>query len=293
LTALGIIIGIAAIISLISLGDSMKLAISDQLNQLGSDKIIVTQTLGGGSGIGSFGPPRGSGESLRDSDLKKIQAIPGVQIAMPVLVKSVPVTYKSSTRVMNIVSFSADDADKFFSDIQQFELESGRFLNANDRSAIVIGSGVINGVFDNNPKLLSKIQLNGKDVRVVGILKSTGNSQWDSGIMTTIETLRDAINGTDEISLIMIKSNGNVKEVSAKVEDVLDKAHGDDIYTAMTTEQIGERITKVFVMLTFLLSGIAAISLLVAGFGIMNTMLMSVMEGNRSHKIANYENISC
>jgi len=96
--------------------------------------------------------------------------------------------------------------------------------------------------------------------------------------MTNTETLGDITGNVDEITMIMAKSNGNVKKTAEKIQKYLDDKYGENVFQAMTTDQVIERIDAVFGSMTLVLSGIAGISLLVAGFGIMNTMLMSVME---------------
>lgn len=275
LTLLGIIIGIATIVALISLGDSMKNSISEQLNQLGPNRIIVMPA-SSGSGFGA--PSGGAARVLTERDLERIRNIKGVESAIPIVTKSFPVTYKKTTKMVTIMGVAAKDSEKFFSDVQSFDLKEGRFFKDGEMNTVVLGSMLLDGYFDVDPQLKSKININGVDVRVVGVLQPVGSQSEDMAIMTSIETIKGILDNPDEISMIMVKANGDPKTVAEAIEKMLDKEHGKGLFMAMTTDQIMKQIENVLSILTFVLVGIAAISLLVAAFGIMNTMLMSVLE---------------
>ena len=278
LTLLGIIIGIATIVALISLGDSMKNSITEQLNQLGPNRIIVMPQ-SSGSGFGA--PSGGAARVLTQSDLDKIRNLKGVESAIPIVTKSFPVTYKKTTKLVTIMGVAAKDSEDFFSDVQTFDLKGGRFFKDGEINTIVLGSMVADGYFDTDPQLKSKININGIDVRVVGILQPVGSQSEDLAIMTSIETIKGLLDNPNEITMIMVKANGDPQTVADEIEKLLDKRHGKGLFSAMTTDQILKRIESVLSIMTFILVGIAAISLLVAAFGIMNTMLMSVLERTR------------
>jgi putative ABC transport system permease protein len=176
---------------------------------------------------------------------------------------------------------AAKDSEDFFSDVQTFDLKGGRFFKDGEINTIVLGSMVADGYFDTDPQLKSKININGIDVRVVGILQPVGSQSEDLAIMTSIETIKGLLDNPNEITMIMVKANGDPQTVADEIEKLLDKRHGKGLFSAMTTDQILKRIESVLSIMTFILVGIAAISLLVAAFGIMNTMLMSVLERTR------------
>lgn len=276
LTLLGVIVGIATIVALMSLGDSMKGAVNDQLSQLGPNRVMVTpKSFGGG-----FGPPSGGGIALTDKDLRRIENIGGVDIAIPIIFKTLPVTYKDETAFLTVTAFPAEETETFFKDVQSFEIDEGRFLKDGEKNSLVVGSLVLTDVFSKNPRLKSKLTVKGEGMRIVGAIKPVGNSRDDAGIMTTIETMKDIVD-TNEYTLIMVKVKKNPDEVAEEIEKELKKLHNEDLFTAFTTEQLIEQINSVLSIITVVLGGIAAISLLVAAFGIMNTMLMSVLERTR------------
>jgi len=276
LTLLGIIIGIAAIVALVSLGESMKFSISEQLSSLGSNRIFVTPKMSSTVGFGISGQAR----QFSDSDVELIKKIDGVEMAIPISSTTLPVEYKGMSTMISVMAFPASDTMKFFSDVQSYEIENGRFMNDNEKFSVVLGNSVSDNYFDGKLKVGTRIKLNNIDVRVVGILKPIGNRLEDNVILITREGLK-SISGIDSISIILVKTKGDPNVVAEKIESTLKKFHGSNSFSAMTTAQVIERIGSVIGIISLVFIGIAAISLLVAGFGIMNTMLMSVMERTR------------
>jgi len=273
LTILGITIGIAAIVSLSSLGEGMKYSVTEELEELGPNKIVVTPQIRAGR---SFGLSK-----LDDKDLNTVKNVRGVESAIPILMKTLPVKYKRETANLYVYGFPPEEAKKFFEDIQNLELAQGRYLSKGEKYTCVIGDLVANKVFSDKVRAGAKIEIKGKSIRVVGILQPVGNTQDDSAVMMSIEGLRELTNSKDEITLIMAKARSNPKEVANDIEKALEKRHGEKSFTAMTTEDIVKTVGNILGLISLVFAGIAAISLLVAGFGIMNTMLMSVMERTR------------
>lgn len=276
LTLLGISIGIGAVVALISIATGMESAITAVLEDFGPNKIYIVPKGFGGGGFGG-----GYGETLRDSDLELVKDVKGISTAIPMLVKSLPVEYDGEKKSLTIIGIPAKESAKFFSDVQSYDLSQGRFISSGEKYTVVAGYLIEKDTFSKDIKLKSKITIKDIDFRVVGIFQRIGNPQDDSQMYMSIETLRELTGSGDEITSILAEANGNPNEVAKKVEDVLAKKHGDDIFMAMTTEQIQEQVQSIFGILSIALGGIASISLVVAGFGIMNTMLMSVMERTR------------
>ncbi|MBI4018828.1 MAG: ABC transporter permease [Candidatus Aenigmarchaeota archaeon] len=275
LTVTGIAIGIAAVVALITIGNSLTLAVSDQLEQLGSDKVFIVQS---SAGSGGLGPPSGTAATLTDSDLDEIENLKSVDKVVPALVASLPVTYKGETRSLLVRGIPAKDAAVFFSDVQIYDMEEGRFLEDAEKTGIVTGNLLKNDVFSEEVRVRSKLELLDSDYRVVGMFGQTGNQQYDTSITMTIEAMRDLLDKKDEITAMVAKVNGEPKEAAEDIEKILEDNHGEDLFIALTSDQLIERINSVFSVMSVVLGGIAAISLIVAAFGIMNTMLMSVME---------------
>ncbi len=272
---LGIIIGIASIISLVSIGEGLKVSVSKQLESFGSDKIIVSP-----ASVSGLSPTGFFGEDLKESDVKNIENINGVKIAAGVLFKTLPVNYEKQAKTAYIIGMDAKDAQKLFIDIQAFEISEGRYFKEGESDSAVIGSLVAEKMFKKEVKIGDFISIKDKKFKVIGIMKSIGNSQDDSQIYVPLETLRDIVGGKDSLSMVFAKVSdvSRVDEISKNIEKKLDREHGENTYSAISSQQIADRVGSIFSILSFVLGGIASISLIVAGVGISNTMFTSVLE---------------
>lgn len=278
LTLLGVIIGIASVVALISLGEGLTNSITSSIEQLGANNIFVAPR---SSGSG-FGGPSGGSVALSQQDLDAVKGVRNVDIAMPILFKTLPAKYNGQTAFVTTLGFPISDSKKFFSDVQHFTLAQGRFLQTGEANSVVLGWRIYQDSFTENVRLGSNIEINGKKMRVVGILEETGNSQSDSAILMSIDTLRDLSNSPkDEMTMILVRAVEDPKGTAALIEKKLENIHKEKVFVAMTTDQVLNQINQIFGVMSIVLAGIAGISLLVAAFGIMNTMLMSVLERTR------------
>ncbi len=275
LTMLGVIIGIAAVVALISLGNGLNASIEERFEQLGPNRIFIAQRTAG-FGTGS-GPPTG-GVALTDKDLNVIKRVSGVESAVPFMQRTLVLKYGDQSAVVPVGGIPLEDAEEFFSDIQSFEIDEGRNLKNGEQSAVVIGNRVAHDIFEKDIRVGDKISISGKSVTVVGILKSTGSQQNDNMALMSIEALRDITGAKDQITAIMAKAHSEPKVVAERIDKELEDLHGDRLFTAYTSEELVKQIGQIFSIVSLILAGIAGISLLVASFGIANTMLMSVLE---------------
>jgi len=275
LTVLGIVIGIAAIIGLVSIGEGLRNSISQQLESFGSDKIIVMQ--GSGSNIvGGF-----FGEALKESDVKKIEDMNGVKSATGILFKMLPLKYEREIETTYVIGVDESKAEEFYSQI--FEIDEGRYPNKGEKGVIVLGSLASTKMFEDEIKLGNSVYINDEKFKVIGILKSVGSNQDDRQVYISLDKLREISGGKDSLSAIFVKVSdvSRVDEIAASIEKKFDREYGKNTFTAMTSEQITESVGSILSVLTFVLGGIASISLVVAGVGIANTMFTSVLERTR------------
>lgn len=278
LTILGIIIGIASIISLVSIGEGLRVSVSKQLESFGSDKIIVSP-----SSTGGFSPTGFFGEGLKESDIEKIENINGVKIAAGVLFKTLTVKYGKEVKTTYVIGVNAKEAEKIFLDIQAFELSEGRYFKEGESGVVDIGSAIAKDMFEKEVKMGDYIFIKDRKFKVIGIMKSSGSGQDDSQVYIPLTDLTDLVGGKDSISMIFVKVSdaSKINDVSKNIEKKLDKEYGEKTYSATSSQQIADRVGSIFSILSFVLGGIASISLVVAGVGISNTMFTSVLERTR------------
>lgn len=277
LTILGIIIGIAAIISLVSIGEGLKLSVLDQLESFGSDKLIISPSSGTSSG---FGVSTLLGENLVESDVRRIENINGVKTAAGILFKSLPIKFGKEVSSSYVIGIRVEDADKIFFEMQTYELDQGRYFRDGESGVIDIGSGIAKDMFDKEVEMGDSLYIKDKKFKVIGILKSMGNGQDDASIYMSMDDLRDLTGSGDSITMIFAKvsDSSGIEDIADDIEKKLNKEYGEGTYSAISSQQIMDSVGSIISVISFVLGGIASISLVVAGVGISNSMFTSVLE---------------
>ena len=293
LTASGIIIGIAAIIALVSIGTGTNAAVSSALGSLGGNTIFVT----GGGGGGGFGQPSSSTQ-LEKKDLNSIKAISGVDLAVGILFKSEPVTVKSTTKYFTFYGVNSKDAQGFFQNLGVIQIQDGRFFKSGEHGVVVVGSSIATKGFPDPIKVNDKISVKGQKYEVIGILKETGSTQYDSTVIIPIGDLSGTTSGNDQYTIIFARVSfpDRIDNIANAIQKKMDDLHGKKTFVVFTPKQLAQQIGVVTNTLSITLGGIAGIALIVAGIGIANTMLMSIIERTREIGImkaigASYRNV--
>ena len=295
LTILGIIIGVAAVVAILSMGAGMEKSISSQLGGLGADIVTITPGFNRAVGFrghgGGFDGMDGSGSdsNLTVKDTQIIKSVSGVDIVNGIVSGRVDVSYLAET-----ASLSVKGVDPLiWSEMTTTsDLESGRYLSAGDGNVVVIGNTIAEETFKQPLLINTQIEIEGKSFRIVGILEESG--MGDSTIFMPASQARIVIEGfeSDQFSSIEIKVSDTgdeeseyVSEVSEKIEEklLLSRHVTEDTkdFTITSSQAIQEMVSEMMGTMNLFLGGIAAISLLVGAIGIANTMFMSVMERTR------------
>ena len=290
LTIIGIVIGVAAIVAIISIGDGLQASVQKSLGSLGADLITVSpgysRAIGTGPGQGS----QGGGVStlnLTDKDLNVIKQVPGV-IYVNGMVSGrsdmIMGTEKTS------VSISGVDITVWRSIITT-ELESGRYLQPGDSNAVVIGYSLAHNVFLQPITQNRPVTIGGKIFKVVGIFAQSGGfGGTDNAVYMPADPARDVITETvdrNHFTSITVKiADQNLADrVKTDIEQKLMMSRHVNSrtrdFTVTAFASIQQQISSVTQAITLFLGAIAAVSLLVGAVGIANTMFMSVMERTR------------
>ncbi|MDY6966555.1 MAG: ABC transporter permease [Halobacteriota archaeon] len=293
LTILGIIIGVAAVVSILSMGAGMEESIISQLGGLGADIITVTPGFSRASGFRGQGRMMSSDATgtddinLTDKDILNIKSVPGVKYVNGIVSGSAKITYLSES-----ATASVQGVDTFvWREISTSELASGRYLSPGDGNVVVIGDSIANEMFDQPLLINTQITIEGKSFRIVGILsKSGGIGGDDRTIFMPEASAREILDldlDADQFSSIQIKveDSDSVDEITGSIEERLmtsrHVAEDTKDFTITSAQAIQETISGVVGTMNMFLAGIAAISLLVGAIGIANTMFMSVLERTR------------
>lgn len=278
LTLLGIAVGIAAVIALMSVGYGFQQSVTGELVEM-ADLIMV---LPGKASLGSEYVELGS---FNERDLKDVGRIGGVKETATGASSMEEVEYRGEKTVVSIVGIEPRDVGVVFGDM--VKTEEGRFLRDNDHKACLIGHSIAKDYFDEEIRVNDRLKIGGSKFRVVGILEKQGGfkSELDSEIRVTRRDAKSIL-GNDGISWIFVRVRniGEAEEIADEIEERIDENHKlDDFTSAMTMGSVINQLKTIFTLLQAVLIAIASISLIVASIGIMNTMLMSVME--RTHEV--------
>ncbi|MFH1788774.1 MAG: ABC transporter permease [Candidatus Altiarchaeota archaeon] len=281
LTMIGVFVGIMAVVGLTSLGDGMQNAIDHEFEKIGTNRIMV---MPGGAMMGAPGTDIVTGK-LTEEDLKAIKNIKGVEYALGVIQTSVRITYRDETKYAIMFAAPHEPEDvKFMEKVDYFVIEEGRYLNPQDKYKATIGPELAEELFDKEVKLKDKLLIEGKEFEVVGINKKSGNPAHDNKATILYSSAQELLGKGDEYSMISVETKSDVKpsDVKERIEEKLRRLHDvkedEEDFTVETAEQMIKTFTQVLDIVQVVLSGIAGISLLVGGVGIMNTMYTSVIE---------------
>ena len=284
LTMLGVIIGVASVVALVSVGQGATKGISDRLQALGTNLVTVSPGFTRGTITrGSFG----SATTLTLADAVAISELGGVQVVAPELTTNKLVIAGTLNESARIVGTTPGYLSVFAYDMWTGSFISEASVDHNLRVA-VIGATTADNLSLTESSIGSTIYIAGLPFQLVGILQSKGGSTTaDDQVIVPISTARELFVGSNSVSAIGLSatSQDNISTVSAEITALLEQRHGittgvDDFSIATQAQLLGT-VSSVSDVLTLLLAGIASISLLVGGIGIMNIMLVSVRERTR------------
>ena len=274
LTILGVVIGIAAIVSLITIGQGLENAIVDQFSALGADKIRVVPA-------GLTGPPAGV-EGLTDDDVDTVEKVIGVDWVAGFIMTYATIEYDNQAEVVFVKGYPEDLASQGKIDID-VTLVDGSWFSKGDTNVVIIGNSIANNLFDKKVMLKNSILIDGEKFRVVGIMEQIGDQSSDQIIYMPLDYAREKFNLGDEVNGISatVEEGRDMEEVALDIEKDLERKRGDDNFDIFTPEQLLAQLGSILAVVQFLLGGIAGISLVVGGIGIMNSMYTSVLERTR------------
>ena len=285
LTMVGIFIGIAAVVALISLGQGMKEAIGNVFLNIGADKIVIQAK----SGLQFAGPPGSSAASnLTTHDMDVVKRVNGIDKVGARLIKPAKLDFNNEVKFYFAASMPDEDEGRaLITEVNRYETESGRLLKRGDKFKVFIGNSVANkGVFKKkNIELGNTIKINDVEFEVVGILKKSGNPQQDRVVIVPEDTLREVLKIDKrkvDVIAVKVQKGVDVNNVANEIEKAMrrdrDLELGKEDFEVSTPQQILETLNTILTMVEVVLIGIAAVSLLVGGIGIANTMYTAVIE---------------
>ncbi len=295
LTVLGIVIGVAAVIAMLSIGRGAQASITSRIESMGTNLVYVSPGSTSESGVQSAA---GSAGTLTLDDADALAELPDVEAVASVTNSFVQAVYQgtnTNTRLMGVTPG--------YETVSSLTLEDGVFISDDDQKArklvVVLGSSVAETLFGGTGGVVGqKVRLNGQPYEVIGVLASKGGTGFmnqDDQVFIPLSTALNRLvggsrfRGSSVISQITLKASNSeavdqvVNNATLLMRERHETVEGADDFTVTSQESTLDAATEVADTLTVFLGGIAAISLAVGGIGIMNIMLTTVTE--RTHEI--------
>ncbi len=284
LTILGIIIGSATLVSVITLGISVKESVYKELSKIGGDVITIASVRVKPGKI-----PLNQAERLGKKEFETISKIEEIEFVYGVFRENANVNFKKEFSFIIVHAIENLEAWKNI-EADRIGLESGRFFKENDKHVAILGNSVANEFFSSKIEIGSTIKINGVEFKVIGILKKVGGAltQIDESIFIPIDVANVLENfQKDKYNLIVakVKKGYNSNEVGEKINSILlnlrKEKEDTKTFSVITPKFFEETIGSIMNVLNMFLICIAAVSLIVGGIGIMNIMFISVTERTR------------
>jgi putative ABC transport system permease protein len=287
LTTLGIIIGVAAVVTMVTLGNGATAAVRQQISSLGANILQLRAGQGFGRGGGGPRPP-----DFKPEDVTAIaNQITGVRAVAPLAQSSGTAIYEG-----NNWSTTVNGTTAAYFEAQQWKIDSGRLFMPEEEEAgkpvCIIGSTLRANIFRQEDPIGKRFRVKGISCQVIGLLATRGQGGFgqdqDDVVMMPIKFVQRRFTGNRDISLIMVAVDDayETSAVQSTLEDLMRerrkiKPGTADNFNVFDTKQISDTLTGTTTILTQIVAAVAAISLLVGGIGIMNIMLVSVTERTR------------
>lgn len=289
LTMLGIIIGVAAVIAMVGIGNGATASITSQIQGMGSNLLTISP---GQSNSGGVNGGSGSSSSLTMTDVSKIKVDEAIKAVAPVSSTNAQIVIGSGNTSASITGTTAD-----YQTIKNVTVATGRYITQEDVDSgarvAVLGPNIVEDLLgDANADIIGKIiKINNVPFQVIGVTTATGSTGFQSSddmITAPISAVQGRLIGKKTVRSILVSATSEdmMQTAQDEITATLERAHKiqdgkTDDFRVQNQADMLATMTSVTQTLTMLLGGIAGISLLVGGIGIMNIMLVSVTERTR------------
>lgn len=279
LTIIGIVIGITAVVALISIGQGLETSIEREFEEVGTDIIYILP----GSGLAGFTGM--TGESLGKQDLDAVRRVQGLDQAGPLIYEPrVEATFRGDTANIPLVGIPTDSSMEMAMEANALEVETGRALRSTDGYSGLAARSLQDGEFEDDVGLRGQIEIRGERVRIVGLLEPTGDPEYDRSVFIPVASARDLLGEEDRTDFIVARPLDGVspENLAGRIEEAIRNerglAEGQEDFTVSTADDLLKSFFNIIGLVQVVVLGIVSIALVVGGLGIMNTMYMAVSE---------------
>ena len=285
LTIIGIVIGVGAVVGIVSLGQGLQESVNSRLSTLDLSHITISpgysRATGSGFG-GGFGRGTTTTVTLTDKDVNVLRGVAQIKYITGQISGRVNVSFNDQSASLSMTGIDP----QIWNNMNTMTIDTGRFLQPSDTNVVLIGSNVAVGIFKKNIGVNQIINVQGKSVKVVGIISSQGggeDNQMYMPINAAVNIITDAKKNQFDSIQIEAQSPNAVPDATTIITNKLmierhDNKPSDQDFTVSATATIASTATSIVSSITLFLGAIAGVSLIVGAVGIANTMFTSVLE---------------
>jgi len=281
LTVVGIVIGITAIVALFSLSQGLEKSINQEFEDLGANTIYVLP----GSGVGGFvQTDMEGGVKLDEDDLETVRRTRSVDEAGPMVYAQTVGEYRGEQQRVPLIGIPTDGSQEMVMESNAMEVGTGRNIRSSDRFSGLAGTKLASGsIYEYELGLRDQLKVKDTEVRVVGVMKQSGDPEYDRSIVMPIDSVQDIID-EERIDYIIAeplegRTPGEAAEdIEENLREERNMPEGEEDFTVSTADDLLESSLGILGLVQNVVIGIVSIALFVGGLGIMNTMYMSVSE---------------
>ncbi len=280
LTIIGVVVGVFLVVSLLSMTEGLKSAITQQLQMIGKDIIIVMP-----GEITNFATTFAGGLELSDEDIEAVKKAKGVEAVLPMNYKGESVRFEDAKKTVFMTGVPMDEKglDVLVSDMG-WSLVEGEWPNRGKRE-VIIGHFVSQDIFS-GIEVGDEMTIAGKKFKVSGVLRSLGNKQDDTSIMISLSVFRSITGERKGAKQLLAKAKADystdevVENIKENLKESRRRRRGEDLpsFTVLSSEKVIEIVGNIIGMIQVAVFALASIAILVGAIGIMNTMYTSVHE---------------
>lgn len=278
LTIVGIIIAVMLVVCIFSLSSGVKYAVSQQLQMLGSDMLIIFP----GKDTNPFSGSMIAGQKFKETDLLKLEKISGIRFVAPFDVAVVNVEYKGRKETVMVHGSPWRKMKSIFEESQGMKLESGSWPTSDMENLVVLGNKTAKELFKRKIREGDEILINSKRFTVAGVLSLIGNQEDDNSAYISLSSLHRLTGKQGALTaFVKLEQGTNIDRAAKQVKFELGKQEVVRDFSVITAAKAEQIVGSILSMIEFVLIIIALASLLVGAVGIMNTMYTSVLERTR------------
>jgi len=269
-----------AVVSLVSIGQGLENSVESELNQLGGNQVFISP---GGDVSGRFSDTT---FQLTEDDIDTIERTQSIESAAGMISGNIQATYRRDTEFITVVGLPTGQKSGTAQEVFGLTVEDGRYIRQNDQTSAIIETEVAQDKFEDEVLLRSKITLE-DEYRIVGTYSTSGAVQGISGVVMPMDKAREVLDKPEEYGMITAQvregftSEEAAEEIRENLRNERGVEEGSEDFQVRTAEDIIRSFQNQLSIIRGVLLGIGAISLLVGGIGIMNTMYTSVTERTR------------